>query len=406
MASVFDNVAAAPADVIFALTADYQADPNTSKVNLGVGAYRTEEGKPWVLPVVHKADKILVDDEYLDHEYLPILGLKKFRDASAKLVLGADCKAIAEDRVGSAQCISGTGAVYTGAHFLSKHYPFKGAACYISKPTWANHRAIFEGVGIPVLEYPYWDPATKGLDLKGMLGAMENAPSGSIFLLHPCAHNPTGVDPTLEQWKQIADVMEAKGHFTFFDTAYQGFASGSLDKDAASIQYFVERGFEMFIAQSFSKNFGLYSERAGNLTVVAKTPEIKNKIESQIAKAQRAVISNPPAYGSRVVSLVLNDEKLYGEWTENLATMANRIIAMRQALFDELKKLGTPGTWNHIVDQIGMFSFTGLTTPQVKVLKEKYHVYLTDNGRISMAGLNTKNVEYFAQAVDDVVRNH
>ncbi|KAG0368193.1 aspartate aminotransferase [Gamsiella multidivaricata] len=405
-ASVFESVKEAPADVIFALTSSYKADTYPQKVNLGVGAYRTEEGRPWVLPVVKKADRILVNDENLDHEYLPILGSDAFRKASSKLILGANSKALAEGRVGSAQCISGTGAVYTGAHFLSKHYPIKGAACYISKPTWANHRAIFEGVGIPVLEYPYWDPATKGLDLKGMLGTMQSAPNGSIFLLHPCAHNPTGVDPTPEQWRQIADVMEAKGHFTFFDCAYQGFASGSLDKDAYSVRYFVERGFELFVAQSFSKNFGLYSERAGNLTIVARTPEVKNRVESQIAKAQRAVISNPPAYGSRVVSVVLNDEKLYAEWETNLSTMANRIIDMRKVLYDELTRLGTPGKWNHIVDQIGMFSFTGLTTPQVKVLKEKYHVYLTDNGRISMAGLNSKNVKYFAQAVDDVVRNH
>ncbi|KAF8941571.1 aspartate aminotransferase [Dissophora ornata] len=405
-ASVFENVKAAPADVIFALTASYKADTSDKKVNLGVGAYRTEEGKPWVLPVVKKVDHILVDDENLDHEYLPILGLEAFRKASSKLILGAKSKALAEGRVGSVQCISGTGAVYTGAHFLSKHYPVKGAACYISKPTWANHRAIFEGVGIPVLEYPYWDPATRGLDLKGMLGTMQSAANGSIFLLHPCAHNPTGVDPTPEQWRQIADVMEAKGHFTFFDCAYQGFASGSLDKDAYSVRYFVERGFELFVAQSFSKNFGLYSERAGNLTIVAKTPEVKNKIESQIAKAQRAVISNPPAYGSRIVSVVLNDETLYAEWEKNLATMANRIIDMRKALYDELTRLGTPGKWKHIVDQIGMFSFTGLTTPQVKVLKEKYHVYLADNGRISMAGLNSGNVQYFAKAVDDVVRSH
>ncbi|KAG0011655.1 Aspartate aminotransferase, cytoplasmic [Entomortierella chlamydospora] len=352
------------------------------------------------------ADRILVEDDNLDHEYLPILGSNEFRFASAKLILGANSKAIAEGRVGAAQCISGTGAVYTGAHFLSKHYPIKGAACYISKPTWANHRAIFEGVGIPVLEYPYWDAATKGLDLKGMLSCMQSAPNGSIFLLHPCAHNPTGVDPTPEQWRQIADVMEAKGHFTFFDCAYQGFASGSLTKDAFSVRYFVDRGFELFVAQSFSKNFGLYSERAGNLTIVAKTPAVKNRIESQIAKAQRAVISNPPAYGSRIVSVVLNNEKLYSEWETNLASMANRIIDMRKALYDELVRLGTPGKWNHIVDQIGMFSFTGLTTPQVKVLKEKYHVYLTDNGRISMAGLNSQNVKYFAQAVDYVVRNH
>ncbi|KAF9911733.1 Aspartate aminotransferase, cytoplasmic [Linnemannia zychae] len=404
--SFFAKVPGAPADVIFALTSSYKADSHGNKVNLGVGAYRTEEGKPWVLPVVKKADHIMVDDDNLDHEYLPILGLEPFRKASVKLILGANSKAIAEGRTGAAQCISGTGAVYTGAHFLSKHYPIKGAACYISKPTWANHRAIFEGVGMQVLEYPYWDPATKGLDLKGMLGTMQSAPNGSIFLIHPCAHNPTGVDPTNDQWRQIADVMEAKGHFPFFDCAYQGFASGSLDKDAYSVRYFVDRGFEMFIAQSFSKNFGLYSERAGNLTIVARSVEVKNRIESQIAKAQRAVISNPPAYGSRIVSVVLNNETLYGEWEQNLSTMANRIIDMRKALYDELVRLGTPGTWSHIVDQIGMFSFTGLTTPQVKVLKEKYHVYLTDNGRISMAGLNSKNVKYFAQAVDFVVRNH
>ncbi|KAG0326193.1 Aspartate aminotransferase, cytoplasmic [Podila humilis] len=405
-ASVFETVSGAPADMIFALTAAYKADTDPNKINLGVGAYRSEEGKPWVLPVVKKADHILVDDENLDHEYLPILGLESFRKSSVKLILGADSKAIAEGRVGAAQCISGTGAVFAGAQFLSRHYPVKDAKVYISNPTWAIHRSIFEGVGFTVQEYPYWNAETKGLDLAGMLGAMENASQGSIFVLHPCAHNPTGVDPTPEQWKQIADVMEAKGHFTFFDCAYQGFASGSLDKDAHSIRYFVERGFEMFIAQSYSKNFGLYSERAGNLTIVAKNPEIKNIIESQVAKAQRSVISNPPAYGSRIVSLVLNDEKLFKEWEENLSTMANRIIDMRHALVDELVRLGTPGTWNHITDQIGMFSFTGLKKPQVTVLKEKYHVYLTDNGRISMAGLNTKNVKYFAAAVDDVVRNH
>ncbi|KAF9585461.1 Aspartate aminotransferase, cytoplasmic [Lunasporangiospora selenospora] len=403
--SVFEKVPAAPADAIFALTAAYKADTHPNKVDLGIGAYRTNEGKPWVLPVVKKADRAMVNDDNLDHEYLPILGLMPFRMAAAKLILGANSNAIADGRVGAVQCISGTGAVFTGAQFLARHYPVKGAECYISKPTWANHRAIFEGVGIPVREYPYWDPVTKGLDLKGLLGTMQTAPAGSIFLLHPCAHNPTGVDPTPEQWKQIADVMVAKGHFTFFDCAYQGFASGNLARDAFSVRHFAERGIELFVAQSFSKNFGLYSERAGNLTIVARTPQIKDQIESQIAKSQRAVISNPPAYGSRIVNLVLNDPQLNREWEENLSTMANRIIDMRKALFDELTKLGTPGKWDHIVNQIGMFSFTGLTTAQVKVMKDKYHIYLTDNGRISMAGINTNNVKYVAQAIDDVVRH-
>ncbi|KAF9964785.1 Aspartate aminotransferase, cytoplasmic [Mortierella alpina] len=400
--SVFEKVAAAPEDAIFALTAAYKADSHPNKVNLGVGAYRTEEGKPWVLPVVKKADHILVDDENLDHEYLPILGLEPFRKAATALILGSDSKAIEKDASVLLSVYPELALCTQGLSFSLGTIPSKALLAIFQ----SRLGAIFSGVGIPVLEYPYWDPASKGLHLQGMLESMQSAPRGSIFLLHPCAHNPTGVDPTPDQWQQIADAMEAKGHFPFFDCAYQGFASGNLHKDAYSVRYFVSRGFELFVAQSFSKNFGLYSERAGNLTIVAKSVQVKNQIESQIAKAQRAVISNPPAYGSRIVSLVLGDPKLYKEWEQNLATMANRIIDMRRALFDELTKLGTPGDWKHIVDQIGMFSFTGLSTPQVKVLKEKYHVYLTDNGRISMAGLTSRNVKYFAQAVDNAVRHH
>lgn len=238
-----------------------------------------------------------------------------------------------------------------------------------------------------------------------MLEDLKNAPNGSIIVLHACAHNPTGVDPTEEQWKQIADVIEQKRHVPFFDSAYQGFASGDLDRDAYSVRYFASRGMEMLIAQSYSKNFGLYSERCGCLVVVTKTPDLANRVKSQLARIARPMISNPPAFGARLVDMILNNRELYAEWNSNLKTMANRIIEMRKRLFDALVKRGTPGTWNHIVDQIGMFSFTGLSRPQVKCLKEKFHIYLTDNGRISMAGLNDSNVEYMADAVDYAVRN-
>ncbi|ORE04086.1 aspartate aminotransferase [Rhizopus microsporus var. microsporus] len=403
-ASVFQEVPQAPPDVIFDLTAKYRADTNPNKVNVGVGAFRTDELKPYVLPVVKKADAILFNDDALDHEYQPIAGQPSFTHAAARLILGADSPAIKENRFAAVQTISGTGANHTGATFLAQFH-HKSRKCYISNPTWANHRSIFSLVGFEVEEYPYWHPETRGLDYEGMLQTMRNAPEGSIFVLHACAHNPTGVDPTQEQWKGIAVVMREKGHFPFFDCAYQGFASGDLDKDAWAVRYFVEQGFELFVCQSFAKNFGLYGERCGNLTIVTKSTEEAKRVMSQFERLQRAEISNPPAYGARIVNIVLNDEALFAEWRENLKYMSNRIIEMRNALRHHLEQLQTPGTWNHITDQIGMFSFTGLKAPQVKVLKEKYSIYMTDNGRVSMAGLSSKNVEYFAKAVDDVVRN-
>lgn len=242
-----------------------------------------------------------------------------------------------------------------------------------------------------------------------MKKTISEAPDRSIILLHACAHNPTGVDPTEQQWREIADVIRAKNHFPFFDTAYQGFASGDLDRDAGAIRYFVEQGFELLVAQSFAKNFGLYGERAGCFHFVtsptgASAPETVTRVASQLAILQRSEISNPPIYGARVASTVLNDDALFAEWKENLRTMSGRIISMRKALRGKLEELGTPGTWNHITDQIGMFSFTGLTEAQVLKLRQDAHVYMTKNGRISMAGLNTRNVEYFAKAVDKVVR--
>lgn len=241
-----------------------------------------------------------------------------------------------------------------------------------------------------------------------MIGALESADEGSIIVLHACAHNPTGVDPSQDQWKKVAEVIRARKHFPFFDTAYQGFASGDLAKDGWAIRYFVEQGFELCIAQSYAKNFGLYGERAGCFHFITSpgsdAQSTVGRVASQLAILQRSEISNPPAYGARVASLVLNDKALFAEWEENLKEMSGRIISMRKALRSKLEELGTPGTWNHITDQIGMFSFTGLTEKQVLKLREDSHVYMTKNGRISMAGLNTHNIDYFAKAVDKAVR--
>ncbi|KAJ3390112.1 Aspartate aminotransferase, cytoplasmic [Entophlyctis sp. JEL0112] len=397
-ASIFNTLENLPLDPIFALSAAYAADPDPLKINLGIGAYRDNDGKPWVLPVVRKVKERLLSDPALNHEYLAIDGLRSFTDASAKMILGSDSAAIKENRFAGVQAISGTGAVRLGADLLHKIKP--NASVYVSSPTWGNHISIFEDAGFGVKTYKYWDATARGLAFAEFINVLKTAESGSIFVLHACAHNPTGVDPTQEQWQQIAAVIKEKGHFPFFDCAYQGFASGSLAKDAWAVRYFVEAGFELFVAQSYSKNFGLYSERCGCLTVVTATEQQAVIVRSQLCRINRASISNPPAFGARIVSVVLNDPVLFAEWEENLKTMANRIIKMRGECLRHLIELKTPGSWTHISSQIGMFSFTGLTVAQVKVIKEKFHVYMTDNGRISMAGLNEGNVKRFAEAVD------
>nr|POE54540.1 aspartate aminotransferase, cytoplasmic [Quercus suber] len=412
-----DVVPQAPEDPLFGLMAAYRKDTDSKKVDLGIGAYRDNNAKPWKrigersYANKYQADERLRKDPNLNHEYLPIAGLADFTSASQKLILGTASPAIKDKRVVSFQTISGTGAVHIGGLFLSKFYnPATAAAktIYVSNPTWANHNQIFGNVHLPVKTYPYFSKKTKGLDFEGMVSSLESAPEGSIILLHACAHNPTGVDPTRDQWTKIAQVMKQKRHFPFFDCAYQGFASGSLAKDAWAINHFVEQGFEMMIAQSYAKNFGLYGERAGCFHFIAGPSSSAaadvSRIGSQLAILQRSEISNPPAYGARIASLVLNDPALFAQWEEDLRTMSGRIIEMRSALRKKLEALGTPGKWNHITEQIGMFSFTGLSEAQVQKLKEKFHIYMTKNGRISMAGLNTNNVDYFAESVNAVVR--
>jgi aspartate aminotransferase len=314
-------------------------------------------------------------------------------------------------QITSLQTISGTGAVHLGGLFLAKFYKSQhpDVSIYLSNPTWANHNQIFSNVNLPIKTYPYFHKETKRLDFDGMMETLKSAPEQSIFVLHACAHNPTGVDATQDQWKQIAQVMKQRKLFPFFDSAYQGFASGDLDQDAWAIRHFVEQGFELCIAQSYAKNFGLYGERAGCFHFItgasSDATDTIARIGSQLAILQRSEISNPPAYGARIASLVLNDDALFAEWKENLRTMSGRIIEMRKQLRGKLEELKTPGTWNHITEQIGMFSFTGLTEEQVLKIRKDAHVYMTKNGRISMAGLNTHNVEYVAEAINQVIKD-
>lgn len=400
----FAQIPEIPPDEIFNTGVRFRADPDPRKVNLGVGAYRTDDDKPLVLNVVRKAESLINADRSLNKEYLDIAGDAKFVALARGVLFGADSPAIKDGRLVSAQSISGTGALRVGCEFIAKHLP-KDTTIFFSNPTWGNHKAIFQAAGVPAKTYRYWDAKNRKLDIGGMLEDLQAAPEASIILLHACAHNPTGVDPTREQWKQIAAVMKARKQIPFFDSAYQGFASGSLEDDAWAIRHFVEQGFEMFAAQSFAKNFGLYNDRIGTISIVTESKSQVAAVMSQLKMIIRANYSNPPAHGARIVKAVLSDPALFEEWKQELRGMSGRIIQMRSVLYDALVKLNTPGDWNHIKTQIGMFSFTGLTPKQCEVLSNKHHIYLLSNGRISMCGINTKNIDYLAKAINDVVVN-
>merc|ERR1719466_476150 len=403
--SRFSCVSMAPPIEVFQLSRDFQADTHPKKVSLGVGAYRTDEGKPWILPCVKKAEKKLADQiesEAINHEYLPVLGLESFSVAATGMLLGENSSAIAEGRAFGVQALSGTGALRNGAEFLARITGLR--CCYYSDPTWGNHGLVFKNAGFTELrKYRYWDESRKGLDWEGMMEDLEGAPMHSVIILHACAHNPTGVDPTKEQWGKIAELIRRKNLFPFFDCAYQGFASGCLDTDAWSVRYFVDLGFELFCSQSFSKNFGLYNERAGNLTVVVQDPDTIPNFKSQMTLIIRAMYSNPPAHGCRIVDMVMKEPAMYQEWKDCIKVMANRIIAMRAGLRERLEKKKTPGDWSHITSQIGMFSYTGLTPSQADFLVKEKHVYLLKCGRISMCGVTPSNIDYVAASIHEAV---
>ncbi|KAL2500853.1 Aspartate aminotransferase 3 [Forsythia ovata] len=380
--SVFASVVQAPEDPILGVTVAYNKDPSPHKLNLGVGAYRTEEGKPLVLNVVRKAEQLLVNDPLVNFGY---------------------SLAIQENRVTTVQCLSGTGSLRVGAEFLAQHYHER--TIYIPQPTWGNHPEVFTSAGLSVKTYRYYSPNTRGLDFQGLLEDLGSAPAGAIVILHACAHNPTGVDPTSDQWEQIRQLMRSKGLLPFFDSAYQGFASGSLDADAASVRMFVADGGECLAAQSYAKNMGLYGERVGALSIVCKTAEVASRVESQLKLVIRLMYSNPPIHGASIVATVLKDRDLYDEWTVELKAMADRIISMRKQLYDALQARGTPGDWSHILKQIGMFTFTGLNANQVAFMTKEYHIYMTSDGRISMAGLSTRTVPNLTEAIHAAVSN-
>lgn len=401
--STWSAVPAGPPDPILGITEAFKADKDPRRINLGVGAYRDEDGKPYVLNAVKKAEEMIAAAK-LDKEYLPITGLPGFTNNAAKLAYGANSVPLNQNAIAVTQSISGTGALRIGGTFLARHYPHS-KTIYVPTPTWGNHIPLFKDSGLDVKFYRYFDKKTVGLDFEGLKEDLQNAPEGAIVLLHACAHNPTGVDPTQSQWKAISDIMSEKKLFPFFDMAYQGFASGSTDRDAFAVRHFVSQGHQIALSQSFAKNMGLYGERVGALSFTTANEEEKKRVDSQLKIIVRPMYSNPPLHGAHIANTILSDPELYQEWEGEVKGMADRIINMRERLYQLLSNdFRTPGEWSHVKSQIGMFSFTGLNTAQCKALAEKAHIYMTMDGRISMAGLNGRNIEYFAKSVDAAVR--
>ena len=396
-ASIWAQVQQGPPDAILGITEAFKKDSNSQKINLGVGAYRDDKGKPYVLPSVKEAEQKVVQQN-MDKEYAGITGVPEFTKAAALLAYGSECVPLKEGRIAITQSISGTGALRIGGVFLQRFYP--GAkAIYIPTPSWANHKAVFLDSGLEVKQYRYYNKDTIGLDFDGMVEDIRQMPKGSMILLHACAHNPTGVDPTEEQWRAISDAVKEGGHFPFFDMAYQGFASGDTNKDAFALRHFIKEGHQPCLSQSFAKNMGLYGERVGAFSIVTSSPEEKARVDSQIKILVRPLYSNPPVHGARIASTILNDSSLNKQWLGEVKDMADRIIKMRALLKENLEKLGSKHKWDHITSQIGMFAYTGLNAEQMTKLAEEHSVYATKDGRISVAGITTENVGRLAEAI-------
>jgi aromatic-amino-acid transaminase len=397
-ASIFGAIAMAPRDPILGITEAFNADTNTSKINLGVGVYYDDNGKVPLLECVQKAEAKLMEQP-APRTYLPIEGLAAYDKAVQELVFGAGSPVIQEKRAITVQAIGGTGALKIGADFLKRFSP--DSQVYISDPSWENHRALFESAGFTVNNYTYYDPATHGVNFDGMLADLKAMPQNAIVLLHACCHNPTGADLTSDQWGQVIDVVSQNGLIPFLDMAYQGFGSG-IAEDGAVVRRFTEAGVPLLVSNSFSKSFSLYGERVGALSIVGSTGEEAARLMSQVKRIVRTNYSNPPTHGGKVVATVLATPELRQLWEDELAGMRVRIKEMRESLVKKLAEKA-PGTdFAFVREQVGMFSYSGLTKQQVEGLRAE-SIYAVDTGRICVAALNSKNIDRVVDAIAKVL---
>ena len=397
--SLFSAVEMAPRDPILGLNEQFNADANPHKVNLGVGVYYDDNGKLPLLLCVQEAEKQMMEDPKA-RGYLPIDGIATYDSAVRNLVFGAESEPVKSGRVATVQALGGTGGLKVGADFLKRINP--DAKVLISDPSWENHRALFTQAGFTVETYPYYNAAKRGIDFDGMLGALNTTPEGTIVVLHACCHNPTGYDITAGQWDQVIVAVKARKLVPFLDMAYQGFGHG-IAEDGAVVGKFVASGQNFFVSTSFSKSFSLYGERVGALSVVCQDNEEAGRVLSQLKIVIRTNYSNPPIHGGTVVAMVLNTPELRALWEQELGDMRVRIKQMRIALVEKLKSAGVKDDMSFITQQIGMFSYSGLTKDQMVRLRNEFGVYGTDTGRMCVAALNSKNIDYVCASIAKVV---
>jgi aromatic-amino-acid transaminase len=389
------SVPMAPADPIIGVTEAFAGDPNPKKVNLGVGVYTDDAGKIPLLESVRHAESERLKS--VPHRgYLPIDGLAAYDQAVQRLVFGEEAKSIV-----TVQALGGTGGLKIGADFLKQISPH--AQVWISEPSWENHRQLFEAAGFKVNAYRYYDPSTHGLDVAGMLASLNAIPAGSIVVLHACCHNPTGVDLSTQEWPSVLEIVQSRGLIPFLDLAYQGFAEG-VDADAYAARLFAKAMSPVFLASSFSKSFSVYGERVGALSVVTASADEAKRVLSNVKRVVRTNYSNPPSHGGQIVATVLASSELRTLWEKELGQMRERIKAMRKALVDGIHKRVPDSDFSFVLKQRGMFSYSGLSREQVRRLREEYAIYTIDTGRICVAALTSKNVNYVADAIAEVIR--
>lgn len=397
---MFGKLEMAPADPILGLNEAFARDTNPNKINLGVGVYKDSEGWTPIFDSVKKAEERLLADEDTK-DYLVITGLPAYNTAVQELLWGKEHEIIKSGRAGTVQTPGGTGALRVAADFIHRHMP--NATVWLSDPTWANHPNIFRSADVNTKTYRYYNPTTFGLDFDALIEDLAQIPAGDVVLLHGCCHNPTGVDPSAEQWEKIGDVLEKNGVLPLVDFAYHGLGDG-LEKDAAGLLTLSRPGCEMLVATSYSKNFGLYRERIGALTVVGENAEAIDKAMSHVKICVRTNYSNPPAHGAQIVATVLGDSALRAEWDNEVKGMRDRINGMRKRFVDGLESRGVQRDFSFIAHQRGMFSFSGLTPEQVADLRENHSIYIVGSGRINVAGITDANIDPLCDAIAKVLK--
>ncbi|CAG9165671.1 Aromatic-amino-acid aminotransferase [Cupriavidus laharis] len=397
--SLFSAVEMAPRDPILGLNEAFNADTRATKVNLGVGVYFTDEGKIPLLRAVQEAEKARLTTA-TPRGYLPIEGIAAYDQAVQSLLFGKESPLITEGRVVTAQALGGTGALKIGADFLKRLYP--GSKVAISDPSWENHRALFEAAGFEVVNYAYYDAPSHGLNFAGMVESLKSYPANTIVVLHACCHNPTGVDLSTEQWKEVVALIKERNLIPFLDMAYQGFADG-IDPDGAAVRLFADSGLPFFVSSSFSKSFSLYGERVGALSIVTTGKDEAQRVLSQVKRVIRTNYSNPPTHGGTVVATVLNSPELRAMWEQELAEMRDRIKLMRHALVDKLAAKGVKTDFSFVKAQRGMFSYSGLSSAQVDRLRNEHGIYAVGTGRICVAALNSRNIDAVVDAIAAVL---